>query len=356
MTAQAQDRMFRAEAWTYKEFTLAAGYVAYKGAQANLILATGEVRPGVAVAGTVAIGTFFEKVDATLAAALCTVDFGREVQIERYSNATAGAALTATDVGQLCYCVDDQTVGKLPAGPVVGVVWEVSATKGVAVERLAGLSSVASGRVTLAAPAFVANDSVITAALLDTADVLTAPATGAASTITLPAAARAGQTVTIVANGTLNAHQISVRDATGPTTLVTIAAAARAQIVCRFDGTIWYAVASVASSTEVSGRGVGAVPAFVANASTVSAALVDAYSVLTVPATAGASVITLPAGARAGQSVVIVADGTLNAHTITINDATGPTAITAALTLSKRLHIECTFDGTLWYAAPVVGP
>lgn len=356
MTAQAADRMFRTEAWTYKEFTLAASYVAYKGAQANLILATGEVRPGTATAGTVAIGTFFEKVDASTAAALCTVDFGREIQLERYFNSTAGDALVATDVGQLCYCVDDQTVGKTPVGPVVGVVWEVSATKGVAVERLAGGVAVTSGTVTLAAPTFVANDSVVTVASLDTTSVLTVPATGAASTITLPAGARAGQAVTLVANGTLNAHQITVRDATGNAVLATIAPAQRAIVVCRFDGTIWYAVAAANSSSVVQGRGVGAVPAFVANAATVSASLVDAYSVLTIPATAAGSTITLAAGARAGQSVTLVANGTLNGHAITINDATGPTAITAALTASKRLHILCTFDGTIWTAAPVVGP
>ena len=354
MTAQSADRPIRKAAWRYKEYTLVAGYVAYKNAQACLILATGEVRPGAVAPGVVAIGTFFEKVDATTAAKPCTVDFGREVQLEYYVNGTGGDEFTAADLFQLAYCLDDQTVGKLATAGrhPVGLVWSVD-THGVAVER-----SQVPGRGVLggALTAFVANATALSIAQIEAASVYSVPATGAASTITLPAGARAGDIVELLFDGTLNAHEVTIADAT-PTTLAIIGPSVKATALCRFDGTGWYVVVGATEGGRTAAGGVAVLPAFVANACAVTAAQINNADVLTVPSTAGASTITLPAtGVTPGRTVRIVADGTNNAHTVQIVDATGPTNLTTALTATKRLNIAATFDGTNWYANAYVAP
>lgn len=58
----------------------------------------------------------------------------REVIAFWFANATAGAALTSANVGQLCYVLDDQTVTNSATGnSVAGRVWNVNST-GVLVE------------------------------------------------------------------------------------------------------------------------------------------------------------------------------------------------------------------------------
>ncbi len=73
-------------------------------------------------------------------------------------------------------------------------------------------------------------------------------------------------------------------------------------------------------------------------------------------ATAANSTLTLPAATPNGTTVTFVADGVDNGHTITVRDATGPTAITAALTASKRLRIQATKVDGIWVASAAVGP
>lgn len=75
-----------------------------------------------------------------------------------------------------------------------------------------------------------------------------------------------------------------------------------------------------------------------------------------VPATAGASTITLPAAAVEGSVLYFVADGTLNAHTVQYRDATGPVNLTTALTASKRHLVIATFLNGIWFANAYVSP
>lgn len=89
-----------------------------------------------------------------------------------------------------------------------------------------------------------------------------------------------------------------------------------------------------------------AVAAFAANdwapAAVINGAVYD------VPTTAGASTITLPAAAQDGTVAYFVADGVKNGHTVTYRDATGPTTLTAALTLGKRHVAVATKLGGKW--------
>lgn len=70
--------------------------------------------------------------------------------------------------------------------------------------------------------------------------------------------------------------------------------------------------------------------------------------------TAAASTISLPASPPDGISATFIGDGTKNGHTVTMRDVA--TAISAAYTASKRLHITVTSLGGKWFAAGVVGP
>lgn len=98
---------------------------------------------------------------------------------------------------------------------------------------------------------------------------------------------------------------------------------------------------------------VGALPAFAANDSVLPAGSVEHEGVYTVPATAGASTVTLPAGAEDNTRIHVIANGTLNGHTVQYRDATGPVNLTAALTASKRHMQSFVKLSGAWYPAGV---
>lgn len=95
-------------------------------------------------------------------------------------------------------------------------------------------------------------------------------------------------------------------------------------------------------------------PAYTAN--NISLADIIHDGVYDVPTTGAASTITLPAAADQGTVAIFTADGTKNGHTVTYRDETGPTAITTALTASKRHLVVVTFLGTTWRANAYVSP
>lgn len=100
--------------------------------------------------------------------------------------------------------------------------------------------------------------------------------------------------------------------------------------------------------------GVGVLTAFAAAATALT--YVQDGAVYDIPATAANSTIDLPAATDYpdGHSAIFIGDGTKNAHTITVRDVT--TAITAALTASKRLRIAVTAMGGKWFASAAIGP
>jgi hypothetical protein len=79
-------------------------------------------------------------------------------------------------------------------------------------------------------------------------------------------------------------------------------------------------------------------------------------TVYSLPQTAANSTVTLPATAREGTIIHFIADGALNDHTIQFRDATGPTNLTTALTVNKRLLVTCIHLNDAWYANAYIGP
>lgn len=70
-------------------------------------------------------------------------------------------------------------------------------------------------------------------------------------------------------------------------------------------------------------------------------------TVYSLPATGAASKVTLPTtGNTEGVIIYVSADGTKNGHTVTFY--VGATAVTAALTASKRILAVCVYTGGTW--------
>ena len=243
MTALAKSRMSQPERWTYKEFTLASGTIAYQGGIASLVLGVGKVHPGVAENGALVIGKFASDKDASAADQIVTVYFDRERAIEWFAN-SGTSAVAATDIGALCFVEDDQTVRIAGAGyTIAGRVWGVDSVKGVAVERLDFATN--DNLTKAAAQSWTVNDLVL-AASPPSRTVYDIPTTTGASTVTLPATASEGTTIQFVADGTKNGHTVQYRDATGPTNLTTaLTASKRHLVVCTFLNSKWYANAYV---------------------------------------------------------------------------------------------------------------
>jgi hypothetical protein len=244
VTAQSTERARSVEKFTYRVFTLATGNKAWKHARIGIDLSTGKLEPMHAESDLLDIGVADETVDATSADKDLNVNLEREVIAQWMANGTAGDAVASTDVGKICYALDDQTVSILPIGKsIAGRVWAVSSTRGVLVERLpiADLNRA----VVVAATAFASNDSIIPADPVSGA-VYDVPTTAAASTVTLPASAPDGTTLYFAADGTKNGHTVQYRDATGPTNLTTaLTASKRHLVVCIAQGGKWFANAYV---------------------------------------------------------------------------------------------------------------
>jgi hypothetical protein len=249
MTALAADRAGSREKWGSIDFTLTSGTKAYKNAKIGLDITTGKVKPMVAGSTLLFIGYANRQVDATAAEKQLSVRLHDEISAEWLVNSGGGDAVTATDIGKVCYSYDDQTVGIVPLGrQVAGVSLKLSTVEGVLVMALPYAMQVPGHVAALAAlGAFAAGDLVVAAGALVHGAVYDLPTTAAVSTVTLPAAAPDGMRVTIVADGTKNGHTVQYRDATGPVNLTTALLASKRHevIAVKRDGA-WYANAYTA--------------------------------------------------------------------------------------------------------------
>jgi hypothetical protein len=244
MTAAAAARSRKTSTWRLKEFTLASGLIAYQGAIAAIETSgsdAGKVKPGATSPSLVVIGVFSETVDATSAAKAVTVDLLREVELEWFVNGSSSDAVAATDVGKLCYVLDDQTVSILAGGKsVCGRIWAVDSTKGVAVEKMNAVAQ---------------TNAFAYAAIDATNDVTITVAQGGRRQIT---AAGNGKNVTLSTSGAVAGDVIHIwRPAIGATsgtnivnggagagTLMAQTANKKAGCTVAFDGTNWGLVAS----------------------------------------------------------------------------------------------------------------
>jgi hypothetical protein len=110
MTAATADRHpVRRDGHAFS-FAAAAAVTAYLGCIAVLD-ASGNCKPGVTATGLIAVGCFSEQTDNSDGDA-GDVDFSVAPGIWRLDNSAAGDAITAAEIGDTCYIVDDQTVAK----------------------------------------------------------------------------------------------------------------------------------------------------------------------------------------------------------------------------------------------------
>lgn len=234
--------------WAHRGFPLAAGQVVHKGARAAIDLQTGKLVKVTSDPGLFVIGSFDRSYDASAGELRASVDLGIEIEVEWLDNDAGGDAVVPSDVGQLCYAVDDQTVSMSGAGrSVAGRVWEVDeAAKLVAVEKLPIVGDTTRGGG-IELPAFTANNIPVgSVAEALNGGLFDIPTTGAASTITLPASADDGTQITFSADGVKNGHTVQYRDETGPTVITTALTAGKRHVVIavKLDGT-WRANAYV---------------------------------------------------------------------------------------------------------------
>lgn len=110
MTALAKDRLTPAREGHQYSYAAAAAKKFYAGAIV-MVNASGYATPGATATGLVAAGRSTGLVDNSAGAA-----GDLKVPVERgifqYANSAAGDAIAVTDVGEMCYVVDDQTVAK----------------------------------------------------------------------------------------------------------------------------------------------------------------------------------------------------------------------------------------------------
>lgn len=110
MTALAADRNTPERDGRDFVFPVAAAKKIYAGAIV-VLSATGYAEPGATATGKIAVGRAAEQVDnAAGANGDLTVRVAKGVY--RYANSAAADEITAAEIGDTCYIVDDQTVAK----------------------------------------------------------------------------------------------------------------------------------------------------------------------------------------------------------------------------------------------------
>lgn len=227
-------------------FTLASGQTVWKGALIAVKLGTGTVVEATGASDELVIGVAMADVNASAAAKPLAVEFTTPMFGIYFAN---GSSIAATNIGDICYVADDQTVSLTPiasGASVAGRVWGVDSTLGVLVEILRPLSQGGNLLASRSLPAHVSNDVILTTALAIPGSVFDIATTASATTVTLPATATEGTVLTFVANGTKNGHTVQYRDATGPTNLTTaLTASKRHQVTAVYLNGIWTANAYV---------------------------------------------------------------------------------------------------------------
>ncbi len=126
MTALTADRATPERAGDEFSYPVAASVICRAGGIAALN-ASGNVLPAITNTTLVCVGRFEETVD-NLAGTAGVVSARVKRGVFRYANSGGGDAITAAEIGDVCYLVDDQTVAKTngtstrsAAGTVVAV-------------------------------------------------------------------------------------------------------------------------------------------------------------------------------------------------------------------------------------------
>ena len=129
-------RMTRNEAWSYFEHPLTAAQSVERGEMLCLDTSSGLLAIGATSATLRPIGYADEDAtgDGTTPVRVRLFD---EIRVHWWGNDTGGTPVVASDVGSLCYILDDRTVTGDPTGAsAAGRVWALDTVNGVAVEML----------------------------------------------------------------------------------------------------------------------------------------------------------------------------------------------------------------------------
>ena len=113
MTALTTDRNTAMRSGGLASYPVTAAVKCYAGGIAVLD-AAGNVKPAVTATGLICVGRFEESADNTAGAA-GAINAKILRGTFRYANSSAGDLITAAEIGDLCYLVDDQTVAKTDA-------------------------------------------------------------------------------------------------------------------------------------------------------------------------------------------------------------------------------------------------
>ena len=228
-------------------FTLASGQTVWKGALIAIKLGTGTVVEATGASDVPVIGLPMESANAAPAAKPLAVEFPTPVNGIYFAN---GSSIAATNIGDICYVADDQTVALTPIAAgvsVAGRIWGVETVRGVLVEILRPTSQGGNLLASRTLPAHVSNDVIVTAALCIPDTIFDIATTAPNSTVTLPATGVAeGTVVTFVADGTKNGHTVQYRDATGPVNLTAALTASKRHVVkAIYLNGLWFATADI---------------------------------------------------------------------------------------------------------------
>lgn len=133
MTALSANTTQNLEKWTYYDYKLTSGHIAYKNGIAciDTNAGTGYVVEGDQSTTYTILGVFDQYVDASSAAKTVRVNFLKERTIKWF----VADGITASSVGKMAFILDDQTVNTTAtAQSPCGLIMAYSATKGIAVD------------------------------------------------------------------------------------------------------------------------------------------------------------------------------------------------------------------------------
>ena len=118
-------------------FASGAGQKAYQGGVACMDTGAYTIKPGASGnASLIPIGEFAQSYDnsAGTGTIYVLVELAKEVPVDWYENASAGAAVV--NLFTTCYLLDDHTVTNSSSGnSEAGRVWKLDTTKGVLVQK-----------------------------------------------------------------------------------------------------------------------------------------------------------------------------------------------------------------------------
>jgi hypothetical protein len=153
MAALTSKRSVRTRKFSSLDLPAVASASYFQGGVVGFDTATGTglIVKATVTATFVAIGVVAEDKVLGAGGGSITVNLFTEKTLAWFNNATAGDAIAAADVGDLCYWLDDNTVAQNDATntrSVAGRTWAIDSAKGVLVEpratngdRLGGLDA-----------------------------------------------------------------------------------------------------------------------------------------------------------------------------------------------------------------------